>query len=269
MRQGKLMELMDDIWSMARKKSPAILSGLSVAGVLATAYYSYKAGTKAPDIFERRRRDLEDTRPGDREARKAVNKEAVKDLLPVFGPPILMGGSTIACAISSNTISTKRIKTLSAAYAISESAIKELNWKMVEVLGERKARQVKDEVVKGNLRHHEPIKESQIIITGDGDVLCLDSFTGAPFKSNALKIEQAINKLSMDCQQDMYVSLNDLYFELGIRNSPVGEDYGWSVDDLEKGRLPIYISAQLTEDQKPCLCLDYDVRLRPDFRNLL
>lgn len=269
MRQGKAMQLVNDLWAMMQKKSPAILSGLSVAGVIATAWYSYKAGTKMPDILERRRRDLKDVKPGDREARKAVNKETARDLLPVIGPPIVMGGMTIACEIGSNTVSTKRIKTLSAAYAISESAVKELNGKMIEVLGERKAREVKDAVVKDRLEKQEPIKDSQIIITGDGDVLCMDSFTGVPFKSNAIKIEQAINKLSMDCQQDMYVSLNDLYFELGLRQTNAGESYGWSVDDLVKGRLPISISAQLTEDQKPCLCLDYDVKLRPDFRNLL
>lgn len=269
MKQGKAMQLVNDLWVMAQKKSPAILSGLSVAGVIATAWYSYKAGTKMPDILERRRKDLKDVRPGDREARKAVNKETARNLLPVMGPPVVMGGITIACEIGSNTVSTKRIKTLSAAYAISESAVKELNGKMIEVLGERKAREVKDAVVKDRLKEKEPIKDSQIIITGDGDVLCMDSFSERIFKSNATKLEQIITKLSVDCQQDMYVSLNDLYFDLGLRQISGVEDFGWSVDDLVKGRLPISITVQLTEDQRPCLYLDYDIKLRPDFRNLL
>lgn len=269
MKQGKAMQLANDVWSMAQKKSPAILSGLSVAGIVATAWYSYQAGKKVPDILERRRKDLKDVKPGDREARKAVNKEAIKDLLPAVAPPVVMGGTTVACVIGSNTISTKRIKALSAAYAISESAVKELNGKMIEVLGERKARDVKDAIVKDHLEKREPIKESQVIVTGDGDVLCMDSFSERVFKSNALKLEQIITKLSVDCQQDMSVSLNDLYFELGLRQINSVEDFGWSVDDLVKGRLPISISAQFTEDQRPCLCLDYDVKLRRDFRNLL
>lgn len=69
----------------------------------------------------------------------------------------------------------------------------------------------------------------------------------------------------------MYISLNDFYEAIDssqLPKIPMGEDLGWNINDTINGKLPITLSALLTDDNKPCLCIDYDISVRDDFRNL-
>lgn len=267
----KGLEILEKVISFGDKNSPAILAGLAVVGLIATGAAAYKAGIKAHDILEKRKKDMEYVKINDKEAKRAVNKETAKALLPVIAPVVVMGTATAACMIGSTSISNRRIAVVSAAYSLSERTVKDLNAKMTETLGEKKTRAIKDSISKDRLDANSIPAEDKIIITGDGDVLCMDSYSGRFFKSNAEKIGQAVNKLSSDCMVDMYVSLNDFYEAInapGLRRIPMGEDLGWNLDDTINGRLPITVTAQLTEDSRPCLCIDYDISLRSDFRNL-
>lgn len=259
-----------------RRKSPVILTGLAIVGVISTAYSAYKAGPRADKILKAYRKDMKDCHPNDKEAKRAVVGETVKKMIPVMAPPIIMSGTTIACVVGSHSVSSRRIAALSAAYTLSESTVKNLNSKMEEILGEKKARAVRDAIMKDKL--HETEKKDQklfgdgnIYVPDNGYVLCKDLYTGRTFYSTAEKIKQAIIKCSSDVQQDMWVSLNDFYMEIGspqLETVPMGNDLGWNVDDTIRGQLPIYLTALLMEDGKPCLCVDADIQIRDDFRNL-
>jgi hypothetical protein len=54
----------------------------------------------------------------------------------------------------------------------------------------------------------------------------------------------------------MYVSLNDFYYEIGLRSTAMGDDLGWNID---KGLIELGFSTQLSEDGSPCLVVDYQV----------
>lgn len=271
MKLEKLSRAWNALSSSTKKNSPEILTGLAVVGLIATAIAAYKAGPRAEKILAEKKKDMEYVDQNDKVAKRTVMKETVKELVPVMAPVIIMGGATCACIIGSNNISSKRIALLSAAYSMSETAVKDLNQKMVEVLGEKKALSVKDAVMKEKLAKDGPVDTKGVIIGGSGDVLCKDSFSGRYFKSNAEKIGQAKARLSLNAITDMYVSLNDLYEEInapGLEPIPRGNEFGWNVDDLEHGVLPIRVVALLTEDGQPCLCMDYDTSLRRDYKNL-
>lgn len=268
---NKLVDLGNKIWKFGHDNKPEVLSGLAIAGLWGTIYGAYKTAPIARDILERGRSDMRLVHPDDKSARRAVVKETAIGVSKYVLPVIVGGAVTTACIIGSNRESSKRIATLSAAYALSDSALKELNAKLGEVLGEQKKQKVKNAIAKDHLNKREPVLDNPsnpVIVTGDGDVLCIDSYSGRPFYSNAQKIGQAINILSADCQCDMYVSLNDFYDEIHLDRIPMGDDFGWNVEDLERGQLPITISAQLTASNVPCLCIEYDVSLRQDYRNL-
>lgn len=275
MKQNKVTNFLNTAWLLTKRKSPEVLTGLSILGLWSTTYKAYRSGLVAHDILMRYRQDMHDTRPNDRAARKAVIKETAREMVPVVLPIVLMGGVTTGCIIGSNRISNKRIATLSAAYVLSDSALKEANQKLDDVLTLHQKDKVKGAIAKDRLKKAEEKQDpSKIIVAGNGDVLCMDSYTGRFFHSSAQKIGQAINILSADCQVDMYVSLNDFYDQLRefganeLDRVPMGDDFGWNVDDLDRGQLPITISAQLTSANEPCLCVEYDVHLRADFRNL-
>lgn len=276
MKMNKVMGFLEKAEIFTKKNSPAILTGMAIVGVVTTVYSAYKAGLKADKILKTYREDIKDCHPDDKEAKKTVIEEAAKQMVPVIAPTAIMGGATIACIIGSHSTSNRRIATLSAAYSLSESTIKNLNGKMEEMLGEKKTRAIKDSIMKDKLKA-ESEKDQKIlsnepfVIPGDGTVLCKDLYSGRLFYSNAEKIKQAIAECSYNLMTDMYISLNDFYEAIGssqLEPIPLGDDLGWNVDDLQNGILPITLTALLTDDNKPCLCLDYDIGIRDDFRNL-
>ena len=58
---------------------------------------------------------------------------------------------------------------------------------------------------------------------------------------------------------DMYVSLNDFYYEIGLQEIKLGDNLGWSVN---KGLIDINIDPphyQQAENGEPCIVLDYIV----------
>ena len=58
---------------------------------------------------------------------------------------------------------------------------------------------------------------------------------------------------------EQYVSLNDFYAELNspkIKSIEIGDSLGWNVND---GLIDIYLSAQVTDELKPCLVINHRV----------
>lgn len=259
----------DSFLKFTNRNSPQILTGLGVLGVIETGFLAYKAGEKGRVIMDKKRKDLRDVQPGDREAKRAVMGEIVKEMTPVLAPPVLMGIATGACIIGSNKVSTRRIAAISAAYSLTETALKEYKQKTVELIGERKAQNIREAIAKDKIQKNPPSEASSpIIITGNGDVKCFDSYSGRYFYSNAQKIGNAICKLSNEARNAMYVSLNEFWDEIGLPRTNMGEDLGWNCDDCIDGQLPIATTAILTPEGEPCLCIDYELGLRMDYRNL-
>ena len=192
----------------------------------------------------------------------------VKELAPEVLPPVGMAVATSVAIIGSNKVSSKRIAVLSAAYTMSSDALKDYQNKVAEVVKPEKVQKVKEAIAQEKLDKNPITPNTDVIVTGDGDVLCMDCYSGRYFRSNAQKIGQAINELSADLQTDMYVSLNDLYSKLNMPSVPMGDDFGWNIDDLARGQLEIGITACLTPDKQPCLVVNYDASPREDFRSL-
>lgn len=276
MKSSKLIGFLEKAEVFTKKNSPAILTGAAIVGVLSTAYSAYKAGLRADKILKVYREDMKDCHPKDRDAKRAVIGEATKKMLPVVAPPVIMGVATISCIVGSHSVSSRRIAALSAAYSLSESTVKNLNSKMEEMLGEKKSRAIRDSIMKDKLRadaekDKKILSDTNFVIPGDGTVLCKDLYSGRFFYSNAERIQQAIAKCSYDVISDMYISLNDFYRAIDspqLESIPMGDELGWNVDDTQNGKLPIYLTPLLTPDNKPCLCVEYDMGVRSDYRNL-
>ena len=264
----KLKEMLKTMEDFGKKNAPAIATGVAMFGVVATAVSANKAVIKATEIVKEQKQKMADIKPADTKARRELYFETAKRLVPVVLPPVIMGFATEGCILTSNRISSKRIAVLSAVYNLTESKLRDVNETMAEVLGAKKTKEVKDAISKKNLDKNPIPSEDKIIVTGQGDVLCRDGYSGRTFYSNGEKIDRAINELTHQVYGDMYVSLNEFYDKLGLENIPLGDDFGWNVDDISGGTLPISFTAHLTEDRRPCLCIEYDVRLRDDFRNL-
>lgn len=262
----KIKNVFNVVSTFTKKNAPAILAGVAAVGLVVTAVSAYKAGIKASNILKDHKLKMKET--SNKEEEKILYKETAKKMAPVVVAPIILGVTSIGCIFGSLSVSSRRIAALSAAYSISETALKDLDGQMKKILGEKKTREVKDAITKEKMNNGESTKDSTVIITGNGDVLCKDMYSGRYFTSNGEKIGRAINWASNEVRISMYVSLNEFYDQLGLPRIPLGDDLGWNADDLNGGSLPITYTAILTEDDRPCLCVESLAGVRQDYRSL-
>ena len=100
---------------------------------------------------------------------------------------------------------------------------------------------------------------NEVIFTGKGSVMCYDSLSGRYFKSDIEQIRRVVNELNRNLLSDMFLTVNELYYAIGLSGTKLGDMMGW---DIDKGMLEIDFSAQLTEEGEPCLVLNYSTEPR-------
>lgn len=241
------------------KNSPAILTGLACGGVVTTTILAVKATPRALRIIEDAMYD-EETK---RYTKPLAPKDAVLLTWRVYTPAALMAGVTIGCILGAHHIGARRNAALASLYTISESALKEYQNKVVEIVGENKAQAVKDAVAKDKVEKNPPVS-GDILHTGRGTTLCLDAMSGRYFYSDIEAIRKVQNNINerLLCGGDDYVSLNDVYYDLGLAGTKMGEEVGWCISD---GIVEFDFSSQLTAKGVPCLVLDYKVNPKYEF----
>nr|DAO93536.1 MAG TPA: hypothetical protein [Caudoviricetes sp.] len=178
---------------------------------------------------------------------------------------VITGTLSIACLIGASSVNAKRNAALATAYTLSESALKDYQGKVVEMFGEKKHETVKDAIAKDKIEKN-PVVTREIIITEKGNTLCYDAISGRYFKGDIDKIKKAECELNRRMRDEMYVSLNDFYYEVGLDNIKIGDELGWNIDN---GYIDLSFSSQLTSDGTPCLVIDYSIAPRYNFSELM
>lgn len=130
---------------MARisKHAPTILSVAASAGVVATGYLAWQAGTRFEECegrdWERRRECI---RNADQIADEDVHKIEMKnrilfilDTVYTCVPAVIVGSATITMIYFSNSISKKRLAAVGAAYTALQTAFDGYKKTMVDALG--------------------------------------------------------------------------------------------------------------------------------------
>lgn len=247
------------------KSAPGILTGAAVIGVVATAYLVYKATPKIQDVLEEKKLELETVGPDEKDAKLAIRREAVKELIPVMAPPVISGGLTIGSILLAHRASSRQLAAALAAYDISRNAYNDLKDKTKEVVGEKKAAFIQEEIARDKYREATE-KNVEVVETGKGEVIFLDELSGRKFKSHPEVVKKIINDLNFKLIDEMYVSLNDLYYELGLRPTKLGRDLGWNLDS---GKIYIEMVPASDEDDIPYIVLEYSVTPRYRYDKLL
>ena len=240
-----------------KKHSPEILTGIGIAGMITTTVMAVRATPKALILIEERKEEIG--------AGKLEAMDMVKTTWACYIPAAITGTLSVACLIGASSVNARRNAALATAYTLSESALKDYQGKVIEMFGEKKNEAVKDAVAKDKVEKN-PVVTREVIITEKGNTLCYDAISGRYFKSDIEKIKKAECELNRQMLDDMYVSLNDFYYEIGLDSVKLGDELGWNVDS---GYIDLSFSSQLASDGTPCLVIDYSVAPRYDYRNLL
>lgn len=240
-----------------KKHSPEILTGIGIAGMITTTVMAVRATPKALILIEERKEEIG--------AEKLEAMDMVKTTWACYIPAAITGTLSVACLIGASSVNARRNAALATAYTLSESALKDYQGKVIEMFGEKKNEAVKDAVAKDKVEKN-PVVTREVIITEKGNTLCYDAISGRYFKSDIEKIKKAECELNRQMLDDMYVSLNDFYYEIGLDSVKLGDELGWNVDS---GYIDLSFSSQLASDGTPCLVIDYSAAPRYDYRNLL
>ena len=242
------------------KHSPEILTGIGIAGMITSGILAVRATPKALLLIEAKHTEL-----GLEHDEKLPPAEAVKATWKCYIPAAVTSLMSIICLVGASSVSARRTAALATAYKLSETALAEYQEKVIEEVGEKKERVIRDKVAEECIKK-DPVSNHEVIITGKGTTLCYDGTFGRYFRSDIDSIKKAINKVNRSVVTDMYVSLNDFYDEIGLSPTKIGDDLGWNLDD---GEIDVDFSSQLAEDGTPCLVIRYTVAPKYDFSNFM
>ncbi len=229
--------------------SPSILTALAVTGSLATAYLTGRASFKAAQMID----DVENDYIHNGEKTPIHTREKVDLVWKLFIPAAGSAVMTVVCVIGANQINSRRAAAVAAAYSVLDRGFTEYREKVIDKIGEKKEQVVRDEIAQDRINQNPPVSR-EIILTG-GETLCKDEWSGRYFKSTMEEIKKAQNDTVYQILSDNYASLNDFYRRIGLSTTGLGDEMGWNLDR----RLDIEFSVALSEDQKPCLSINFNL----------
>lgn len=253
----KIQGLAKHIERVAVENTPAILTAIGVTGTVTTAIFASKGSFKAAELIRE-----EEAANGTAEDPKQRLVDRARLTWTCYIPAVGVGTATIACIVFANQIGTRRAAAMAAAYTMSEKAFTEYREKIVEKIGESKEQEARDEIAQERVERN-PLG-SQVIVMQEREVLCFDQYTGRYFNSSMEDLKQAQNKINYRMIRENYASLNDFYDFIGLDWVPTGDDLGWNSDQL----LELRFSTVLSEDQRPCIAIDFStVPVRNFYKN--
>lgn len=245
---------------LAINNSPFLLTAVGVLGVVGTAVATHRAALKGREtLLAADAKLVAQTAPGE-EAEVLTNKEIIVLVGTHYIPPVLIGAATITAIVMANRISTKRTAAALAAYALTEKKASEYRDKVVEKLGVKDERTLRDELIQKDINENPP-KRELVIVSGDGGVLCHDQFSGRYFRCRAEVLKRAENDLNRQMIHDQYATLSDFYHMIGLDPTNGSEDLGWNFTQI----FQLDISAVLVDQDTPCLSFRFDPNPVPGF----
>lgn len=253
MNTQTLSKFARDVRLSLSKHSPEILMGMGIAGMITTTVLAVKATPKAIQLLEEKKNELNvDTLPP---------VEVVKTTWKCYVPAAASCVASVACLVGSNSVNARRHAALATAYKLSEAAYAEYRDGVVETVGEKKERAIRDKVSEKQLKET-PVNKTDIIVTGKGKTLFFDPLSHRYFYSSIEKIRKAENVLNKEINTDPFDAgrtVNDFYEEIGIPTTATGDALGWN---LNVGLIDIYLSYQGGDEgseyeDEPCAVLNF------------
>ena len=240
-----------------KKHSPEILVMAGVAGVVTSTVMACKATTKAGDILEEHKNqmnaidqvvkmDRDDYTEEDHKKDTTIvyTQTAIK-FVKLYSPSIMIGVLSLGCIIYSHNILTKRNAALAAAYATVDRGFKEYRGRVVERFGKEL-----DHELRYNIKAQE-FEKTEVDKKGNEKVVKETVNVADPnlYSDYARFFDDGCNGWSKDPEQNLtflkcqqayaneklkakgYLFLNDVYKMLGIPATKAGQIVGWIYDE--------------------------------------
>lgn len=255
----------------AKRNAPTLLTGVSVVGVVTTAFLTARATYKAAKEIDEVERKALNGEISDEPREKT--KEIVKATWLLYVPPVVTGAITIGCIVASNKTSANRTAAAVAAYTLTEKAFSEHREKFIEQFNESKENKLRAAIAQDHLNktptpHHliesaaadRALVEAgdannEVVVLGPKRVRYFEDYTGRRFLSDRETIERAVNKVNQRLIHENYCSLSYFYELVGLGHTQFSDETGWHVDPLlEVSFFPLIDP----DDDQPCIAFSYN-----------
>ena len=235
--------------SVITANSPVLLLGTTIAGVVTTGVLAAKAGYQARGIVEAQPLRSEDE--GETYI-PLTNQEIIQLTWKCYATASLSGAGTIAAAVGTHTVHTKRANAMAALYAVTSNKLDDMTEKAEELLGPKKTQELQNRVGQKALDRNPQTEDTEVLMLDDGVELCYDDWSGRYFMGSVQKLEAVINDVNRMLIDRGDASLNELYDFMGLSPIPMGEDWGWSGEKIQ-GRF----GAVKTTDDRPAIAFSF------------
>ena len=276
MNKSNVTNLIKNVKIGLGKRSPEILTGIGIAGMITTTVLAVKATPKALRLIEEAKYKKEEEVVEHNCKVNQVSECISSDLKPLevvkiawkpYIPAMVTGVASITCLIGASSVNAKRNAALATAYELSKTALTEYKEKVVETIGEKKEKVIREKIAQDKVDKH-PVNNSEVVVIGSGDVLFMEPICGKTFLSDIEYVRKVINDFNyrMTTGSEEYISLSEFYDEFKLNHTRASDALGWNLG--RDGQIEVEFLAAKTEDGKPCLMLDYTVEPRYDYATL-
>lgn len=273
MNRVKFDNLLKTAQKTMSKRSPEILTGVGIAGIIMTVIFTVEATRTAEALVK------EEKRKKTEEIQKDISKEnanvtiniddieltpleIVKTTWKPFVPVVVTCGVSIGCIMGINSVHIRRYLSNNAAWAtayqLSANAMTDYREKVIETIGEKKEKPIHDAFVKERVEKN--INENKIanVQPTNNVVLFYDEKFGQTFYSTPETVDAAVNAFNDMLNTCEYGSLNEFYDNLNIKGIGIGETLGWNRS--RDGLLTVlHNDVGMTPSGCPCFVINYGV----------
>jgi hypothetical protein len=236
-----------------KTNTPAILSGIAVAGLIGTVVLAVKATPDACEAIAMAKEDKAVEENTEVHDTNLTPQELVQTTWKFYIPTGISGAASIACIVGACTVGYRQKAALAGAYALIDQNFRIYKEKVIEQITPQKADKIEDEVNKEYL-HRSSGEGKEVVIIAGGDVLCMDSITGRYFRSTHEAVRKAEIDTDAETVKNMYMDLNYFYERLGLPKVDIGEELGWNIDN----RIKLHFSSLLNECDVPVFVVGYE-----------
>ena len=273
MNKPNLSKFFKSVKSNVSKRSPEILTGIGIVGMVTTTILAVKATPRALDLIndaaiEKVDNQVKSEKEPDEMSKKLTTIDIIKAAWKPYIPAAITGTVSIACLIGASSVNARRNAALYSAYKLSETALSDYKDQVIETMGEKKEKEIREKIAQKKV-DDQPVAKSEVIVTGTGNVLFLEPVSQRYFTSDIETVRKIINDLNYRLTTGMeeYISLSEFYDEIGLSHTAISDDIGWNIN--RDGQIAIDMPATKTDKGEPCLMLDYHVEPRYDYSNLM
>ena len=255
----------------AAKNAPHILMAMGTGGSISAVIFAVKA---TPAAIQAKKDAEFDKSMGaevpEEEVAVGIFKKDMEKLTPwetvkacgrYYLPAIGMEAFSLLCFWGAHGIDVRRQAVLAGLYSTAEQALIEYQRKVVEMIGEKPEREIRNAIAQDHVDRdppkNKPYRYSDYVDEIREDTDCWVYYRGYQFRSNYNRLKAIQNEANHEMIKNLYLSESDLLWMfdpdgIWIDPDPDSRLVGWSVDKL----MEFDIQGAVTPDHQPALHIE-------------